>query len=191
MHARRQSLSRFLERTMVGGEPGGRGSEGHVGHPDAARFEVSVRSVPGTGYVSSTRHASARELPEVIRSGAESLFALAAERGGPSGGLVVIYHGEVGWESDGPVEICVPLCETGRAHRIESAHTQLVVDVPPEDVQFPGILSAFDAVGARARALGRAPSGPPREIYRRDGEDPMPRCEVALPVHPNESEEPA
>lgn len=175
-HARRQSLARFVEHSVAEGTSDG------IDRPGLSRFEVSLRTVPDTAVLTTTRHTSARELPEVIRSSAAGLFRLASERGGASGGLVVIYHGQVGWESDGPIEVCVPLHDATRGHRAEPEHVQLFTRVLSEDVQFPRILAAFEAVRMRARRLGVAPAGPPREIYPPDQQDPVPRCEVALPV---------
>lgn len=175
-HARRQSLACFIELALAEGSLNG------DGQPFSSSLEVSLRTVPESAILTSTRHTSARELPDVIRSRAKKLVQLADERGGTSGGLVVIYHGQVGWESDGPIEVCVPLRDAKRAHRIEPAHLQLFTRVLSEDVQFPRMLAAFEAVQMRARQLGFTPSGPPREIYTPHDQDPIPRCEVAMPI---------
>lgn len=179
-HARRRSLARFLEHAIAEGSLDG------DGQPGASRFEVALRTVPESALLTSTRHTAARDLPEVIRSGAIALHELARSRGGATGTLVAIYHGQVGWESDGPIEICVPLRDAERSHRTEPAHAELFTSVPAEDVQFPRILAAFDAVRGRARRLGLTPAGPPREIYTGDGSPSGPRCEVALPVTTHE-----
>lgn len=181
-HARRQSLARFIEHAVAGGPLDG------YGQPGSSRFEVSLRTVTDSPVLTSTKHTSARELPDVIRSSAAKLLQLADGRGGASGGLVVIYHGQVGWESDGPIEVCVPLRDAERAHRVEHKHLQLFTRVVSEDVQFPRILGAFEAVQARARQLGFVTAGPPREIYTPDDQDSVPRCEVALPVISNEGQ---
>lgn len=181
-HARRESLAQFLEHAVAEGSLDGEGQ------PGSSRFEVSLRTVPDSALLTSTQHTSARELPEVIQSSATRLFELAGERGGASGGPVVIYHGQVGWESDGPIEVCVPLRKRRRAHRVEPEHVQLFTRVLSKDVQFPRILAAFEAVRARANQLGFVPAGPPREIYRPDNPESVPRCEVALPIISHESQ---
>ena len=122
-------------------------------------------------------------MPSVIRSLADRLFGLADDRGGAAGSLIVIYHGQVGWESDGPIEVCVPIESSERAHRVEPEHDELFIHVPRADVQFPRILAAFDAIGLRASGLGLRTAGPPREVYTDVDDDPVPRCEVALPIH--------
>lgn len=175
-HARRQSLARFLEHAARHDSLDG------DQQPVSPQFEVGTRSVPATSVLTSTRHTSAKELPEVIRSCADRLFSLAQDRGGAADALIVIYHGQVGWESDGPIEVCVPVKLPERAHRVEPAHRELHTHVPREDVQFPRILGAFDAVRTRAVQLGLTPAGPPREVYTLVEHGRAPRCEVALPI---------
>lgn len=175
-HSRRQSLARFVEHAV------GSGSLEGDGQPGVSKFEVATRTVPEAPLLTKARHTSARQLPEVIRDNAAQLFAMAEQRGGSTGQLIVIYHGQVGWESDGPIEVCVPLIERDRAHRTEPEHQELFTEVLAEDVQFPRILAAFEAVQLRAGQLGLTPAGPPREVYQPPADDDMPRCEVALPV---------
>ncbi|HLS72473.1 MAG TPA: helix-turn-helix domain-containing protein [Actinomycetaceae bacterium] len=175
-HARRQALAEFIEHAV------GVGSMDAEKQPGVAKFEVATRTVPEAALLTSTRHTSARDLPEIVNTIATRLFGLAAERGGATGRLIVIYHGQVGWESDGPVEVCVPIAEPDRAHRIEPEHRELFTSVPAEEVQFPRILAAFEAVQLRAAQLGLAPAGPPREVYGPQSAGTAPRCEVALPI---------
>lgn len=175
-HARRQSLARYLEGALDDGSLTGQGQSA------VAAYEVSLREVPAVALLTATRHTAARDLPDVIREQAARLVALAEDRGGVAGPLIVIYHGQVGWESDGPVEVCVSIGDSERAHRIEHAYRELFTRVRREDVQFPGILAAFDAVRLRALHLGLTPTGPPREIYAPDADEEVPRCDVALPV---------
>lgn len=175
-HARRQSLARFLEHAVVDGTLNGEHQ------PEVSRFEVATRTVPATALLTTTRHTLARDLPDVIRAGAERLFTLAEQRGGSTGQLIVIYHGQVGWESDGPIEACVPIRDRDRAHRVEPQHRELFTRVRAEDVQFPRILASFEAVQVRAEQLGLTPAGPPREVYALTSGNVIPECEVALPV---------
>ncbi|WP_010534282.1 MerR family transcriptional regulator [Brachybacterium squillarum] len=175
-HARRQSLARYLEGALDAGSLTGQGQSA------VAAYEVSLREVPAVALLTATRHTAAKDLPDVIREQAARLVALAEDRGGVAGRLSVIYHGQVGWESDGPVEVCVPIGDPERAHRIEPAHRELFTRVRREDVQFPGILAAFDAVQLRAAHLGLTPAGPPREVYVPVADEEVPRCDVALPL---------
>jgi hypothetical protein len=148
---------------------------------------VHVRDVPAQGVVTRRRALTAEELPEFIASAIGELAALAAGAGGVAGPPFVVYHGEVSWESDGPVEVCVPVVENERAHRFAPEHSEAYVQVPKSRVQFPSILEAFEAVRAWPEAHGRVALGPPREIYFADfgraQSDEM-VCDVAVPVSP-------
>ncbi len=179
-HTRRQALAGFVEHVAAGGSLDGEDQ------PDAVRFEVSMQDVPTQAVLTSVHHTTAQSLPQVIRDAASTLLGLAQERGGVAGPLFVVYHGQVGWDSDGPVEVCLPISATDRAHRKEPAHRQLSTHVPAEDVQFPRILAAFEAVRVHAAHLNLVPIAPPREVYTsHDGRTEV-RCDVALPVSDHE-----
>ena len=59
----------------------------------------------------------------------------------------------------------VPVTGESSADGVEPAGSELFVDVPYGEVQFPTILRAFDAVRDAATHSTRRPSGSPREIY--------------------------
>lgn len=140
--------------------------------------EVSSRAVPAQAFVSREERTTAADLPVVIERVTAALAQRAGESIDRSRPLVVVYHGEVSWESDGPVEVRVPVTPHAPADGVEPAGAELFVEVPRGEVQFPTILRAFDAVRDAATRGGRRPSGSPREVYL-DG-DPF-RCQVAQP----------
>lgn len=137
---------------------------------------VHSRAVAAQAFVSRTVHTTAADLPSHI----ERMAAYLAQRAGAAVDrtqpLVVVYHGEVSWESDGPIEVRVAVDNTHATSDIESAGSEVFVDVPFGEVQFPTILRSFDAVRAAASKGRRSPSGSPREIYHAG--DPF-RCQVA------------
>jgi DNA-binding transcriptional MerR regulator len=147
----------------------------HANSPDEGP-QVPTREVPAQAYVAHTVRTTAADLPSHI----ERAVALLTQRAGAaierSQALVVVYHGEVSWESDGPIEVRVPVSNQAAADGVEPQGIELFMEVPYGEVQFPTILRAFDAVREAATRGGRIPSGPPREIYL-DGE-PF-RCQVA------------
>ncbi|WP_291379097.1 MerR family transcriptional regulator [Demequina sp.] len=137
---------------------------------------VSTREVAAQAYVAHMARTTAADLPSHI----ERAVALLTQRAGAdidrSQALVVVYHGEVSWESDGPIEVRVPVKSEAMADGVEPPGKELFTEVPYGDVQFPTILRAFDAVRDAATFDTRRPSGSPREIYL-EGE-PF-RCQVA------------
>jgi hypothetical protein len=116
-----------------------------------------------------------------------------ARRGGTrrhGGTDFVVYHGAVNEDSDGPVEVCIPVGVAADqagdvAARREPAHREAYVRITKAQVAYPQILSAFDAVGEWIRSEGRTVEGSPREIYFADWDAAGPDdevCDVAFPV---------
>ncbi|UFU01933.1 MerR family transcriptional regulator [Ruania suaedae] len=137
---------------------------------------VSTRRVPEQPFVSTTVRTTAADLPTHIERCAAALSQRAGSAVATHRPLVVVYHGEVSWESDGPIEVRIPVGTTQDADEVEPAGSEVFVEVPYAEVQFPTILRSFDAVRAAAGRVPRRPEGSPREIYL-DG-DPF-RCQVA------------
>ncbi len=138
--------------------------------------KVQSRVAKPWTFVSRTLRTTAADLPSHIERTASALAQRAGtdiDRGAP---LVVVYHGEVSWASDGPIEIRVPVRDDDAADGREPEGNEFFVDVPFGEVQFPTILRSFDAVREAAASGGYRPSGSPSEIYL-DG-DPF-RCQVA------------
>jgi DNA-binding transcriptional MerR regulator len=111
--------------------------------------------------------------------------------GGVTGPLFVVFHGEVSYDSDGPVEVCVPVDEAqegrvDRPIRAEDPHREAYVRLRKAQVGHPQILSVYDAVAAWIHANGHSIGGPPREIYfAEDFGSAAPDaevCDVAFPV---------
>ncbi|MFE3456830.1 MerR family transcriptional regulator [Nocardiopsis aegyptia] len=175
-HERAVALLDGLARGLLDDRPErGEGAPG-ADTPGEGGPEVSSRDVPERHFVARTVRTTVADLPSHIERAAAELSQRAGAAVDRSGPLVVVYHGEVGWESDGPVEVRVPVTGASGADGVEPAGSELFVDVPYGEVQFPTILRAFDAVRAAAARHARRPSGSPREIYL-DG-DPF-RCQVA------------
>lgn len=137
---------------------------------------VLSRDVGAQTFVSRTLHTTAADLPSHIERTSRALMESAGAAVDRHQPLVVVYHGEVSWESDGPVEVRVPVADSSLADGLEPAGSEFFVDVPFGEVQFPTILRSFDAVRDAASQGAARPSGSPREMYL-DGA-PF-RCQVA------------
>ena len=151
-------------------------------------YEIAERDVPEQRFLTEQRHVVVHDLPGWIESSVGRLLESAGSLGGPAGPTTVIYHGEVNEDSDGPVEVCVPIT-SGPAgdvpSRIERAHREAYTRITKAQVEFPQILSAYEAVDSWIRSEGKTISGSPREVYFADWEAVGPNdeaCDIAFPI---------
>lgn len=164
-------------------------------------FEIRTVDVPGRTVLSERRNVLASELPLWIPAAFGRLGQAVTERcGGFAGAPFVVYHAEVGEESDGPAEVCVPVVDAGAAAgyvaegghrapvtvRVEPARRLASVRLTKEQMTYPRILAAYAAVEEWLRERGERSDGSPREVYtERDWEGAAPTDlvgEVAYPV---------
>lgn len=165
-HERAIALLDDLARTRGSARTGG----------DGCPTDVRSREVAAQAFLSRTVRTTAADLPAHIERSAAALVDRAGGDFDRSSPLVVVYHGEVSWESDGPIDVRVPVLTTSIADGVEPAGSEFFVEVPFGEVQFPTILRSFDAVRSAASRGAHRPVGPPREIYLEG--DPF-RCQVA------------
>ena len=148
-------------------------------------FNVQTREIPEQTVLTEQRHITQPELAGWLTPTIGRLVGVAFERyGGVVDPVFVAYHGEVNHDSDGPVEICVPIradasAANGEAIRSEPAHREAYVRVTRAQFEFPQILSAYDAVAQWISANGHAIAGSPREVYFTDFMAAQPTDEVA------------
>jgi hypothetical protein len=157
-----------------------------------ASLTVYERDCPRQTLLTEQRHVRAGELDSWIREATDRLLASARPYGGLAGARLIIFHGEVSEDSDGPVEICVPIDPVRPlpdtvAVRTELEHREAYVPIPPAQFAVPQILSTYDAIVAWAAENDVTIVGSPREIYGEDldletaGCDDI-VCHVAFPI---------
>jgi DNA-binding transcriptional MerR regulator len=98
------------------------------------------------------------------------LVANANRCGGVAGKRFVIFHGLVSADSDGPVEVCVPVARVPDdpaelAWRVEPAHHEAFIQVTKIHFEVPAILSVYDQLRRWVCAPCRTQAGSPREVY--------------------------
>jgi DNA-binding transcriptional MerR regulator len=154
-----------------------------------AMFTILERDVEEQTVLTEQRHLTVQGLPDFISGALGRLYGKAEELGVPAGSSMVIYHGEVNEDSDGPVEVCVPVQGdgdlSGQAHRIEPAHREAYTEITVAQVEFPQILSAYEAVERWVVDNGREITGSPREVYVDDFMNLGPDdhgCDIAFPI---------
>lgn len=151
---------------------------------------VGQREVAEQTVLTEQRHVYVGQLAW-IREAAARLTATAARCGGVAGERFVIFHGIVTADSDGPVEVCVPVRHPPEdpaelAWRVEAAHWEAFIPVAKAHFEIPAILSIYDQLARWVSAPGRRQAGAPREVYRPDAEPLFAAadqqiCDVAMP----------
>jgi DNA-binding transcriptional MerR regulator len=167
-------------RDLVSGRQGGY----------AMSHTVLTREVPAQLVLTEQRHVTPEELSGWLSAAMCRLGDAASAAGGPVAPTFVVYHGEVNHDSDGPVEVCVPVdpAAAGRldgAMRDEPAHREAYVRITKAQVAFPQILSAFEAVSSWLGAQDLVAAAAPREVYFTDFVAAGPDdevCDIAFPV---------
>jgi DNA-binding transcriptional MerR regulator len=160
-------------------------------------YQIREREVAECTVLTARRHLHTPDLEAWLVPTKRRLLATAEQYGGPTAGLLVIFHGEVSHDSDGPVEVCVPIdpgslsggaqTETDQQIRIEAAHREAYVTVTKAQFEAPQIMSAYDAVRRWSELNGRVVVGPGREVFC-PGVDPHSAaltelvCDVAYPI---------
>jgi DNA-binding transcriptional MerR regulator len=117
-----------------------------------------------------------RDLDEGIENRLERLHALARGNGlnvvGPPFG---IFHREITEDSDGPLEVCLPVDGLTELSPGQGAHSMrsyrlaggryATVTVSGAETDFPAILAAYDQVCGWIEKAGGTRVGPPHEIW--------------------------
>jgi DNA-binding transcriptional MerR regulator len=153
-------------------------------------YTINTRDVEETTVLTEQRNVAIDGLTSwIAEAGGRQHSALAAN-GGLIGPAVIIYHGDVSEDSDGPVEVTNPVPadvapSLGLPYRTEPAHREAYVRITKAQVRYPDILSAYDAVESWAAEHGEQVTGPPREVYFTDfmgADDADEVCDVAYPI---------
>lgn len=135
--------------------------------------EIIERDADEQIVLTEQRHTTVKGLNDWLDDVMPRLHTVAANLGGTAGPAFIIYHGEVNEESDGPVEVCVPITADQRSHttaasRTEPAHREAYTRIRKAQVAFPQILEAYDAVEHWIASNGKQITASPREIYFTD-----------------------
>ncbi len=177
---RRRELLRFI-RSHVFADPS-------LQPESTDLYQVAIREMPETSYVCVSGHVTGPNLSSFISNSYDLLYERARDYGGAIGAATVIYHGIVTMDSDGPVEVCLPISGPGIGNddtRTESAHMHAYVRLLKRQVAFPQILQVYHAIRSWIDAEGHELSGPPREIYLGPFDtaaDVDPICDIAFPI---------
>jgi len=153
-------------------------------------FEIKERDIPEQLMLTEQRHITVADLTDWMGATFGRMWEIAPQFGGITGPLLAIYHGEVNEDSDGPVEVCAPISSDqatapSAPTRIEPAHREAYTRIRKSQVEFPEILTAYDAVEEWITKNGKQVTGSPREVYFADFMNAGPDDEVvdiAFPI---------
>jgi len=158
--------------------------------PPNGQLLVHERYVPEQLVLTEQRHVYVGQL--IWTQQATARLAAQADRcGGVAGKRFVVFHGLVSADSDGPVEVCVPVNHppdepAELAWRVEPAHREAFIQVTKAHFEVPAILSVYDQLAQWVSASDAEQTGSPREVYV-PGVEPLFAaadthiCDVAIP----------
>ena len=175
-HANRKLLIRHVQSTLR--EGGNR------------MFEIKTRHVPAQRVMSIQHRLRAPETEAFVRE-AKAAFAGHLSGAEPTGPFILIFHGVVSDDSDGPLEAVLGCPEDIRPTerigiRTEPAHDEAYTTITKAQWDYPAILAAYDAVAAAPEVTDRPRSRLScREVYLAEPDaidEDQPVCDVAFPL---------
>jgi DNA-binding transcriptional MerR regulator len=155
-------------------------------------YEVLTRETPEYKMATIRSKVHVRELGKFISEAIDEMYNYAKTKGVKVGFEdFVIYEGRVNEEENGPIEVCVPFEGTLEpreriAIRLEPAHQIAYTRLTKANCSFPGILKAYEDVGAWLRKNGKNSVAPCREIYWADWSEAKPddpAVDIAFPFN--------
>ena len=164
----------------------------HLGG-ESTMTDLSTRVESDRAVLSVLRRMRPDEMDEVISGEAVRLREIARGAGlTVTGDAFGIFHAPVTEESDGPLEIAVPVdgLLAVRRRPVRGRRAELPVGRGPRrrahaeghETDFPEILALYDEVHSWITESGRTPVGPPREIWHNAPRDPEPlRLTISWP----------
>jgi DNA-binding transcriptional MerR regulator len=157
-------------------------------------FDVTVRDMPARSLLTATRHVGIDEITAFTTELVQRVGGRTPGLPGMAGAPFLIYYGEVGADSDGPVEWCRPVPDEGAAAvaerfgmtlRVEPAHREAYVRLSATQTGATYGELAAGALEQWCAEHGERPAGAPRQIFFADLRTAAPNdpaCDVATPL---------
>lgn len=172
----KRQLVHYLDRYLVG--------------KGITMFKIETRKTQEQKVATIQEHHRADVLPEFISAAMAKLYNTINAADLSTGTPFVVYHGQVNTDADGPIEVCVPFSGSldpvdDIRVRIEPAGVEAFTTITKQEVEFPGILEAYDAVAAWVEENEKTYAGSPREVYFADWDSVSqddPAVDIAFPI---------
>jgi DNA-binding transcriptional MerR regulator len=158
---------------------------------ESTMTDLSTRVESDRAVLSVLRRMRPDEMDQVISSEVDRLRAVADAAGlAVTGDAFGIFHAPITEESDGPLEITLPVdglvdvpsdAADVRSYRLTGGSVAERF-AEGRETDFPEILALYDEVHSWITDSGRTPVGPPREIWHNAPRDPEPlRLTISWP----------
>ncbi|MDH2442526.1 hypothetical protein QDR37_01070 [Amnibacterium sp. CER49] len=151
-------------------------------------FEVAVERVPERTVLTEQRRLRVDALADFVRGAFERQRAAVGSAAAIAGAPFAVFHGPVSEDEDGPVEACTPVdgdvSRVAAEHRTEPAHDEAFTTISRAQLEYPGVLRAYDAVVAWIEQRGGETTGAPREVYLGDVDAAAPDDRIARIAFP-------
>ncbi|MGA8206774.1 MAG: MerR family transcriptional regulator [Candidatus Dormiibacterota bacterium] len=153
-------------------------------------FPIHVRQVPAQRVMSIQRRLHGNETDSFVRE-AKDAFADRLRGAAATGPFMLIFHGVVDAERDGPLEAVLPCPPEVQPDdivgvRTEPSHEEAYTTITKAQWDYPAILAAYDAVACSLDVTSRPGSRLScREVYLVEPDDIGPNdlvCDVAFPL---------
>jgi DNA-binding transcriptional MerR regulator len=180
MHERR-ALASYLRARLTGESP--------------RMYDIQVRTMPERKVLSINRHVLIDGTDAFFDEAFTRLRAAAPGMEGIAGVPFLVFYGEVSADSDGPVELCRPVAFDTTANavagspdmqlRLEPAHDEAYIHLSLQEMSWPEMLPAYDALGRWAAEHNRQPAGAIRQLLIADQRGATPdtlTCDLSAPL---------
>ncbi len=156
-------------------------------------YDVQITDVKPQLVAATKKHTNLRQIGDDIAAGFGALtHQLGREGAAPTGPPFIIYHSVIDEETDGPIELCVPV-----AKRLASGGDVYGRDVEGGSVATTVHHGPYEQIAAAYHTLtgwisdhGHEIAGPPREIYLNDPHTVAPEqllTRVEWPILPQQT----
>ncbi len=157
---------------------------------DDPMFPIATRHVPARRVMSMQRRLHGHETDSFVQE-AKTAFGAHLDGALAAGPFILIFHGPVSADDDGPLEAVLGCSDHVQATaaigiRTEPAHDEAYTTITKAQWAYPAILAAYDAVACSPEVIARPGARLScREVYiaEPDGigeRDPV--CDVAFPL---------
>ncbi len=166
--------------------------EGLASRHPGLTYDVTIKDIPTHAVASVTVHTSLATIGDAIAKGFGAVVgAISAARVAPAGAPFIVYHQVIDEDTDGNIEICVPVpASTGE--RVGGPGDVVWKQVPGGPVAatthrgpYAEIGPAYHTVTGWIHDHGHTITAPPREVYLNDPQLVAPEdllTEVQFPI---------